>query len=101
MVRRQVWARAEASESAFAIEADKLPAVGGLLDAAAGCEPALARFAKPVEALMARLAHRLDESADTLDTAERNRIEAAIRSLTRRGSLSLAAWRAMLADLGR
>ncbi|HWK45313.1 MAG TPA: helicase C-terminal domain-containing protein [Stellaceae bacterium] len=101
MVRRQVLARATAPETGFAIETDKLPAVDGLLEAAADCALALARLARPIEALLARLAHRLDEDAETLDTPERNRLEATIRSLTRRGSLNLRAWRAMLDDMGR
>ncbi|HSY89480.1 MAG TPA: helicase C-terminal domain-containing protein, partial [Verrucomicrobiae bacterium] len=48
-----------------------------------------------------RLAARLTDEAETLDTPTRQRIEAVTRGLKRRAEMELAGWRDMLAGLGR
>ena len=50
----------------------------------------------PLRTLAERLAARLDDEAEELDAAMRNRIEAACRSLRRRALDRLTAWQAML-----
>ncbi|MGH7156030.1 MAG: helicase C-terminal domain-containing protein, partial [Acetobacteraceae bacterium] len=57
---------------------------------------ALERIATPLEALRTRLAARLDEEADDLDSAMRTRIEATCRSIGRRALAPLSAWTTML-----
>jgi ATP-dependent DNA helicase DinG len=56
----------------------------------------MARIAEPVATLRERLLARLDEEADDMDAATRNRIEAAGRSLNRRVLAPLVAWQNML-----
>ena len=61
-----------------------------------GWRRALARIAEPLATLRERLLARLDEEADDMDAATRNRIEAAGRSLNRRALDPLSAWQSML-----
>jgi ATP-dependent DNA helicase DinG len=98
LLRRQVLARqADPDPSApFSLECDLHPVLPELPDAAAMLGRALARLAAPLATLAERLAARLSEEAETLEEAERNRIEAVCRSLRRRALDPLAAWQAML-----
>lgn len=72
-------------------------------DAVAAAAPAAARALAAVEAPLLALARALedvldDEAAD-LDTAQRARIEGALRGLDRRARMTLPAWRSMLKGL--
>ena len=60
---------------------------------------ALARISEPLATLRERLLARLDDEAEELDEATRNRIEAIGRSLTRRRAEPAAAWQTMLGSL--
>jgi ATP-dependent DNA helicase DinG len=99
LARQQVLARLEGQGAAPAgtFETDLFPTVPGLPEAAAALARALARIAEPLTTLRQRLAARLDDEADEMDAATRNRIEAACRSLRRRAIDPLTAWQAMLA----
>jgi ATP-dependent DNA helicase DinG len=101
LVRRQVLARAANTDSVYDIETDRHPLLDALPEAAASADRALAAIDAPVRRLCAFLAHELDAEAGELETAQRQRIEAMIRSLERRVLLPVGAWRGMLADLGR
>ena len=68
-------------------------------EAAAALETALARIARPLGRLAAALAAQLDAEAESLETAERQRIEAVVRGIERRVSEQLDSWRAMLTDM--
>ncbi len=57
---------------------------------------ALARIIEPLTTLRTRLLARLEDEAEDMDAATRNRIEATCRSLGRRAIDPLGAWRAML-----
>jgi ATP-dependent DNA helicase DinG len=98
LMRRQVLARArDAAPGVRAVlEADLFPAIPDLPEAAERLAAALARIAEPLAALRKGLAARLDEEAEEIDTATRNRIDAACRTLGRRALDRLAAWKAML-----
>ncbi|MHA1536848.1 MAG: ATP-dependent DNA helicase [Alphaproteobacteria bacterium] len=100
-VRRQVEARAGGRERAYGIECETLPPLEGLLDAAGELDRALAALALPLGSLAKRLAARLDEEADDLDSATRNRLDAMARGLKRRLDTQIAGWRSMLAALGK
>lgn len=100
VVRRQVRARAKDVDEGFSIETEPRPPVPGLIETADALARALAAIAGPMGQLAKRLAARLDDEADALDSATRVRIEAVVRGLTRRGTLDLAAWDAMLRALG-
>ena len=67
-----------------------------LPDAAALLGRALARIAEPLATLLHRLEEKLEDEAEELDTNQRNRIEAARRSVKRRAIDRLTAWMAML-----
>ena len=67
-----------------------------MAEAAEDLGRALARIAEPLTTLRTRLLARLEDEAEEMDAATRNRIEAAGRSLGRRAIDPLGAWRAML-----
>jgi ATP-dependent DNA helicase DinG len=96
LIRHQVHARAANVEGAWgAAECDVFPAGPGVAEAAERLARALARIAGPIATLRERLLGRLDEEADDMDAATRNRIEAAGRSLNRRVLIPLSAWQNM------
>ena len=99
-VRAQVLARSDNPNSRYDLECSTGEPVPGLLDAAATLGEALARLERPMTELMQRLAARLDEEADELDTPTRARIEAGVRGLKRRAEMVVGAWRQMLRQLG-
>ncbi len=99
-VRHQLHARAAAAENAWgALECDVFPLGPGVAETAHRLARAFARIAQPIATLRERLLARLDEEADDMDSATRNRIEAAGRSINRRVLAPLSAWRAMLQAL--
>ncbi len=97
--RRQVMARARWPDSPYSLEAETAPPVDGLPAAATALAAALARLEEPLRRLTQALARRLGDEAADLDTATRQRIEAACRGIDRRALRPLAAWQAMLAAL--
>ncbi len=97
LVRRQVLARARSS--GYSLECDTVEPVDGLMAAAAELGGALDELSAPLSRLTGRLAASLDEQAADLETATRQRIEAAVRGIQRRALLPLSAWRTMLNDL--
>ena len=102
VARRQVLARIARDQEAgarTALECDLYPTDADLPDAAAGLARALARLAAPLKKLATLLAARLEDEADDLEPAVRQRIEATCRSLRRRALDPLGAWQAMLRDV--
>ena len=77
-------------------ECDLFPPADGMPEAAEYLGRALARIIEPLTTLRTRLLARLEDEAEDMDAATRNRIEAACRSLGRRAIDPLGAWRAML-----
>ena len=100
--RQQVLARVrgDGEGSGGSLECDLYPVGPALPERAAALARALHRLAVPLKTLATRLAARLEDEAEELDEATRNRIEAACRSLKRRAVDPLAAWEAMLAAVG-
>ncbi len=99
VARRQVLARTQGDAEPGARssdECDLFPAGPGLAEAAETLGRSLARLAAPLRALAERLGARLDDEAEDLDAAMRNRIEAACRSIRRRALDRLTAWQEML-----
>ena len=100
LIRHQVHARAAGNDAAWgALECDVFPVGPGVAEAAERLARAYARIAEPIATLRERLLARLDEEADEMDAATRNRIEAAGRSLNRRVLMPLSAWQNMLHSL--
>ena len=97
LIRQQVLARAAGDEMARgSLECDVFPPGPDVGAAADRLARALGRIAGPISTLRERLLARLDEEADDMDAATRNRIEAAGRSLNRRLLIPLSAWQNML-----
>ena len=88
-VHQQVYARDGASGTQYALETETISPVPGLLEAAQTLEIALKRMILPIKQMLKSLTEMLNYESDTLDTAQRNRIDAISRSLQRRGLLSL------------
>jgi ATP-dependent DNA helicase DinG len=104
LIRRQVLARTSGTEAGRGggfgtLECDVFPINPDAAQAAERLARALARIAEPLETLRVRLLARLNDEAEELDEATRNRIEAIGRSLTRRALNPLTAWTAMLKEL--
>ena len=101
LLRRQVLARTRdsAHKAPGGLECDLHPVGADLAAAASALERALLRVAEPLKTLAARLAARLEEDADSLDSAARGRIEAMCRSIHRRAIARLDAWVLMLRAL--
>jgi len=102
LIRRQIMARSagpDARPTFGSLECDVFPLNHGLAAAAERLAKALARIAEPLATLRERLLARLDDEAEELDAASRNRIEAIARSLTRRALNPLQAWQTMLWDV--
>ncbi|MCW3477053.1 ATP-dependent DNA helicase, partial [Limobrevibacterium gyesilva] len=98
-IRRQVLARSQGDGElarSGAFECDLYPVQPDLPAVAEHLGRALARIEAPLKTLAERLAARLEDEAEALDEATRNRIEAACRSLKRRALDALSAWQAML-----
>jgi ATP-dependent DNA helicase DinG len=100
-VRQQVYARAEATDSPYSLEAPSHPPSPEMIAASVELAQAFARIVEPLAQFRARLAARLDDGAADLDSDTRRRIEAICRGLERRALLPLAAWRRMLATLAQ
>jgi ATP-dependent DNA helicase DinG len=99
LVHRQVLARtagADARPNFGSMECDVFPVNEDLARAADRLARALSRIAEPLATLRERLLARLDDEAEDMDEATRNRIEAIGRSLMRRALNPLQAWQAML-----
>lgn len=100
LVRQQVYARDGDSGTTYALETETTAPVPGLMEAAQQLDVALKRMGQPIKKLIDCLTDMLDEGADTLETAQRNRISALAQSLQRRGLQQVLAWRDMLGSLG-
>ncbi len=91
--------RARAAPSEVGMECAARPAIDLVRASAGTAAAALAAVEGPLLALSRALEATLDEEADTLNAAERARIEGALRGLDRRARMILPAWRGMLAAI--
>ncbi len=100
LARTQVYTRA-GQESHYSLQTETEEPIDGLLEAAVELEHALSRLAEPVKRLIKVLSAQLETVSDDLDSATRSKIEGLCRSLERRASVPLAAWRDMLIALSQ
>jgi ATP-dependent DNA helicase DinG len=98
LVRQQVLARAD-NGGGQTLETDCEPLISGLEQEASLLAAQLLELQRPMLRLAAHLAKKLDNEAAELDSAERARIEAVVRSLRRRGSLLLGSYVEMIERL--
>jgi ATP-dependent DNA helicase DinG len=89
--------RARADRSDQGMECAARPAIDAVREAAPAAARALAAIEAPLLALVRALEDLLDDEAEELATADRARLEGALRGLERRARMQLPAWRAMLA----
>lgn len=96
--RSQVMARTNAS-GPHGLEATITEPIEGLAPAAHSLGEALVNLAKPMGALAAALAQKLDEESETLDSTSRGRLEASARSLRLRAD-TVGLWASMSEAFG-
>ncbi len=99
LVRQQVYARESSNGASYSLEAGTETLVAGLFDAAGALQMDLGCLGRPLQSLIQSLTRLLDVESDTLDTATRNRIDAIMRGIQRRGVDQLNAWTSMLKAL--
>lgn len=95
-VRAVVLNRASGVDGPYGLEVEVTDLPDELKAAADDLFDALGAMQGPATRLQAALMKRLDEEADSLDSAARSRIDIICRSLDHRCKLTLAAWRDML-----
>jgi ATP-dependent DNA helicase DinG len=93
-VLEQLRARSDPSE--LGQQCAARPAIDLVRDSAREAARALAAVEAPLLALARHLEDVLDEETDELATADRARIEGALRGLDRRARMTLPSWRSML-----
>jgi ATP-dependent DNA helicase DinG len=95
----QLRARADARGGDHGMECAARPVTDGVAQAAPAAARALAAVEAPLLALARALEDLLDDEAGELESADRARIEGALRGLDRRARMTLPAWRSMLQGL--
>ncbi|HJU18568.1 MAG TPA: ATP-dependent DNA helicase, partial [Stellaceae bacterium] len=104
LARQQVLARTVShpragNDPGYALEAELRPAIDGLVPAALALAEGLDRLAAGLAALAAALRAQLEVPENPPDPALRQRLDASIRGLDRRGGVQLGAWCALLRAL--
>ncbi len=100
LARGQVYARAKGVEGFHSIEASTIEPVEGLIEGAENLRRGLYNLSKPLVTLARRLKEKLAKEADELESGERARIEAIVRSLTLKVQMVKEGWISMLEMLG-
>ncbi|MDB5439881.1 MAG: helicase [Caulobacteraceae bacterium] len=88
--------RARATQSEGGMECAARPALESVRQTAGAAAVAIGAIEAPLLSLSQTLLDIIDQQSDELATAERARIEGALRGLDRRARMALPAWRAML-----
>ena len=95
-VKQQVDARSEIATNGYSLETAMEPATETLIETATIFSKGLNSLVQLILQFCGTLSDLLDDKKETIETHNRIRIEAIIRSLTRRGSLNLKQWQSML-----
>jgi ATP-dependent DNA helicase DinG len=99
LARQQVLARAVLADNGYGLQAEARPPIEGLMEAALQLADGLERLAAALKRLCEVLRTRLEDPESPPDSGLRQRLDATIRSLDRRGELQLGAWSRLLRDL--
>src|SRR5271166_5951597 len=99
LVRQQVLERAVLADGGYGLQAEARPPIEGLVEAALSLAENLERLATALLKVSEVLRARLEDPDDPPEPGLRQRLDATIRSLDRRGKLQLAAWSRLLRDL--
>src|SRR5579872_7281499 len=100
LVRQQVLARSTGPDTGYGLEAEARPPVEGLVEAASRLTDGLGRLANALMRLVALLRKPLEDPDNPPDPTARQRLDAVIRAVERRGGMMLGSWCALLRDLG-
>jgi ATP-dependent DNA helicase DinG len=98
-VRGQVRARAAQPDAGYGAEAEARPPIDGLVEAASRLAAGLDRLAQALRRLAASLRKPLEDPENPPEPGLRQRLDAAIRGISRRAETVLAEWSALLRDL--
>jgi ATP-dependent DNA helicase DinG len=99
LIRHQVLARCGAPDSPYSIECTATDFLPELEQAAQKLQIALGHLGDPLTKLAKALIARLEDDAEDLDTANRQRIEAAVHGISRRVNTMIAPWQSILKNL--
>ncbi|MGH7096290.1 MAG: ATP-dependent DNA helicase [Stellaceae bacterium] len=104
LARQQVLARATlgprgGGDAGYGLEVEARPPIEGLAEAALALAKGLERLAAALAALATALRRRLEDPESPPDPTLRQRLDAAIRGLDRRGAMQIGAWCQLLRDL--
>jgi len=99
LVRQQVLARTVLADNGYGLQAEARPPVEGFTEAASQLADGLERLAAALKRLCEVLRALLEDPDNPPDNGLRQRLDATIRSLGRRGELQLGAWTRLLRDL--
>ncbi len=99
LCRQQVYARNKEHGGFYSLETETRPPIPGLLEAGTALGLRLKDLQKPMLALIKILQQKLEDEAETLDSAMRERIHFVRNSLYRRAQYEVGAWIEMLASL--
>jgi ATP-dependent DNA helicase DinG len=99
LVRQQVLARAVLSDTGYGLQAEARPSSDELVETALLLAQALERLAAALGQLAGRLRIQLEDVENPPESGVRQRLDATIRSLTRRSEGQLTAWARLLRDL--
>jgi len=99
LARQQVLARAVLADNGYGLQAEARPPIEGLIEAALQLADGLERLAAALKRLCEILRTRLEDPDNPPEPGLRQRLDATIRSLDRRGDQQLAAWSQLLRDL--
>src|SRR6516165_3857143 len=94
-----VLARAVLADNGYGLQAEARPPIEGLIEAALQLADGLERLAAALKRLCEILRTRLEDPDNPPEPGLRQRLDATIRSLDRRGDQQLAAWSQLLRDL--
>ena len=100
LVRQQVLARATGTDGGYGLEAEARPPIEGLVDGAMRLAEGLDRLSTSMGTLAALLKKQLEDPENPPDPTTRQRLDAAIRGIERRGGIQLSSWIALLRELG-
>lgn len=100
LVRQQVLARAVLADNGYGLEAEARPPIDGLVDAGLRLAESLERLAAAMNRLCEVLRARLEDPENPPEPGPRQRLDAAVRSLARRGELQVTGWARLLRELG-
>ncbi len=98
IIRKQVYTRSSAQHG-YDLEVDCYPLMDGVLNAGNNLHKVLTDIMTPLKALCNRLSRKLIDEAESLEAAQKGKLEAAIAGIERRSLMLIPNWLEMLNQL--